>query len=166
MHCRCLHSLIILWMTLKGGYESCVTYKDTKTWANDFPKVTAVAIWGKVYSFSSLWCCFLSPEGKNWDKWTGVAREYSKYSVLVPLLMITVSTIVISLFPVFKNTSRAYLDFVLTLRVQLIVEWGGMMSFYLLSFIFDRLYNGNKNIINMAHDYMSLTLSCLIFLCK
>ena len=65
-----------------------------------------------------------------------------------------------------KNSSRACLDFVLTLRVQLILERGGMMSFYLLSFIFDGLYNGNKNVINMAHDYMTLTLSCLIFPCK
>ena len=82
------------------------------------------------------------------------------------LLMITVSTIVISLFPTFKNTLRACLDFVLTLRVQLILEWDAMMSFYLLSFIFDGLYNGNKNIISMASDYTTLTLFCLIFPCK
>lgn len=76
-------------------------------------------------------------------------------------------TMLIKLLPVFEKNVKSYSWLCPTAEIPALVnlEWDGVISFHLLSFIFDVIYSGNKNIVNMACDPMTLILM-LPFPCK
>lgn len=69
-------------------------------------------------------------------------------------------TMLIKLLPVFEKNVKSYSWLCPTAEIPALVnlEWDGVISFHLLSFIFDAIYSGNKNIVNMACDPMTLIL--------